>query len=313
MSVCMIIGKYSQQEQLRLVAAIRKACECAEDTPKENLPSQGISWVTVARLMNNERLPLDYQRKWVTLRTVDIGDAETATREDAGLELSDRASSGDHSDRQILSFLADLEPEDESEVTWSIIDRELTLRRGYARMRWLQMCNQAMFGPQHDMEFRLKRLLDMKGVSGQDFNAIHRMKTVARPSENPVHDGNQSADSTIPLPVLATSPESDTVGLCQVEVAEYTMREDEHQNDDGSDILSTSMISPIENQLGAEEMSKKKHRKKHSRDHNVESGGGIQHEEKKHKKKRKYLEETDEKEDNSSKKNKKRKHKNRSE
>jgi hypothetical protein len=40
----------------------------ADTLPKELMPSHGISWKAVALAMNNERLPLDYQRRWTNLR-----------------------------------------------------------------------------------------------------------------------------------------------------------------------------------------------------------------------------------------------------
>lgn len=41
----------------------------SKDTlPKELMPSKGISWKAVALAMKDERLPLDYNRRWMGLR-----------------------------------------------------------------------------------------------------------------------------------------------------------------------------------------------------------------------------------------------------
>jgi hypothetical protein len=39
-----------------------------ESVAVHEMPAQGVSWTHVASELNNQRLPLDYQRRWATLR-----------------------------------------------------------------------------------------------------------------------------------------------------------------------------------------------------------------------------------------------------
>ena len=97
------------------------------------MPSSGISWTAVARLMNGERYPVDYQRKWASYRVSGCGQMSgpgaqgltprSAQSQRASGTPSGQASSGattplegeeqvlgtkDHIDRVILTHIIDL-------------------------------------------------------------------------------------------------------------------------------------------------------------------------------------------------------------
>lgn len=59
-------GRFTPEEDRRVVSCVRRVSDRPPDEcgPIHDLPVSGLPWTRIASLMNNERLPLDYLRRW---------------------------------------------------------------------------------------------------------------------------------------------------------------------------------------------------------------------------------------------------------
>lgn len=57
-------GRFTPEEDRRVVSCVRRVSDRPDSCPVYDLPVTGLPWTHIASLMNNERLPLDYLRRW---------------------------------------------------------------------------------------------------------------------------------------------------------------------------------------------------------------------------------------------------------
>lgn len=118
-------GKYSAEEENRLIAAIRQVLG-KYDCPVSELPALGIGWAAVAKLMNSERNSVEYQIKWGHLRQRLVhGKTYNASEEDQAA-----------ADLHILEAVAYQSAEDATEVNWLEVSRRCCLGPQHADSRW---------------------------------------------------------------------------------------------------------------------------------------------------------------------------------
>lgn len=61
-------GHFTLQEAAKLIMAVKQVTGCSDKLKSFEIPYENISWIAVAQLMKNERLPLDYLRHWKVIR-----------------------------------------------------------------------------------------------------------------------------------------------------------------------------------------------------------------------------------------------------
>lgn len=80
-------GKFSDEEDRRIVAAVRKVTGL-EAIPLKDLINYNISWTNLANELGNERLPIDYTRRWqVIIRKSDEFESSRQGLLDKRLEI----------------------------------------------------------------------------------------------------------------------------------------------------------------------------------------------------------------------------------
>jgi hypothetical protein len=141
-------GQFTLQERARLITAVKKVTKSPSDFHSFEIPYDDVPWKRVARLMKDERLPLDYLRHWKVVRKTSWLGPDLV----AGMVTSTQQR---NDDRKIIAYIAERyirriravayyfmlfsfnfcifvidnrEPEHESEITWSEIDSTLLTR-----------------------------------------------------------------------------------------------------------------------------------------------------------------------------------------
>jgi len=152
-------GRFTEEEDSELTKAVRTVTNSSDDIPIWELPAVDISWKAVGALMGNERIPLDYQRRWHRIRA----GGSSATK---GRQVLDQPVSASRSltNKKLLSYLMKSDAEDESELNWNSIDRELNLFGATSLMTWKMMCKQKLFDDNIGFEDRLDALARDYGV-----------------------------------------------------------------------------------------------------------------------------------------------------
>lgn len=121
-------GRFSKDEDSRLYDALKVVHPFESDL---NLPLDGVKWVEVAKLMNNERLPTDYCRRWRLTRVRQLRAAmgiKPVTLQKGAIRHS--------LEEEVLDYVAQSGAEDATEITWASIDKLKEWTLGTASRVW---------------------------------------------------------------------------------------------------------------------------------------------------------------------------------
>jgi len=157
-------GRFTLAEDRRLFVAVQKALQLVPENfvdngkesqkhklrPVSEIPDDNVPWEAVAVWMDNERLGLDYLRRWPRLKhhlifqplasdsnppLASAPSSSASTKSSAAGDVRLRRVRTDKEsmvgdDVRMLEQLELLEPEDESDVIWSSIDRKCSFGHG---------------------------------------------------------------------------------------------------------------------------------------------------------------------------------------
>ena len=93
-------GHFTLLDRARLIMAVKEVTGSSSDLHAFEINYHNVSWIAVATLLNNERLPLDYLRHWKVIRRTSWLGPELS----AGMVTS----AGQHEeDRKLIAYLAE--------------------------------------------------------------------------------------------------------------------------------------------------------------------------------------------------------------
>lgn len=92
-------GYFTLYESARLISAVKQVTHSSNDLHAYQISPDNVSWTSVAKLMNDERIPLDYLRHWKVIRK----------NSRLGPQLANMITSRQqrHDDRRIIAYMAE--------------------------------------------------------------------------------------------------------------------------------------------------------------------------------------------------------------
>ena len=146
-----IVLYYRQSENWRIIMVYPYFCTqfdccCATDSlntdlPVEQISSEEVDWRKVSEMLGRKRKAKDYQRHWSNLQRtialgilVENGKGQMKRNEVVPVRRDKLQSMSD--DRRLLEYLRDNEVEQENEICWADVERDLLLPLNDAR-KWM--------------------------------------------------------------------------------------------------------------------------------------------------------------------------------
>jgi len=140
-------GRFTEEEDNHLTQAVREVMEIGGDVRNQDLPTQDIPWIQVAQKMNNERLDIDYLRRWQTVKSsFTIADmqsdilvsSEPLKKKKVHIYSNSKGNDVAYKIVRYLGgdFSSGFKYEDESHVIWADIDRMFNLPYAFSAHKW---------------------------------------------------------------------------------------------------------------------------------------------------------------------------------
>eukprot|EP01041_Mallomonas_annulata_P004044 gene4044-8049_t len=169
-------GKFSILEEAEITCLVKRLYGVSKTS---ECPLMGVPWSHIADQLGRVRHALDYQRHWPIIWNKGVfGYSVMCTREE------ERARDG-----ALIATLQEMDVEDESEVTWAAMDRELLVPPSSSLRRWRLLCKQCVTSDEYSFKSCLDELFVTKVI---DFtlsqsNAAAAAAPIA-PKENDMHE-----------------------------------------------------------------------------------------------------------------------------